>query len=240
MNLVNINSVSKKFDEMEAISNVTFNIQKGEIITILGPNGAGKTTLIKMLTGYLKPTSGSIEYNGNITSGVVFGGDLGFYNNMTAFENLVFFSKLKKISRKEIITEVNRVLSIVSLTKDKDIKVKSFSKGMKQRLHIARGILGNPQLLFLDEPTNGLDIEIASDIRKLIKALKDKGTTIVLTTHVLSDIEELSENMILLGAGKVKYKCTIKEFLEMGKEKLATEEVNIEKTYLAIVGELKR
>lgn len=188
-----------------------------------------------MMTGYLAPTSGTITYYTKQHVGVVFGGDLGFYNNMTAYDNLMFFARLKKINRKQLTVEVNSALDEVSLIPYQDDKVSTFSKGMKQRLHIARALLGNPSILFLDEPTVGLDIERTHEIRVLINKLKHKGVTIILTTHILTDIEFLTNRVILLDNGKIKYQGTLAE-LTSAAQKLSNEPVHTtEEAYLTLI-----
>lgn len=237
MEIIKIDNLQKKYNDFIAVDDVSFSVQKGEIVSILGPNGAGKTTLIKMMTGYLSPSSGSITYKTPQQFGVVFGGDLGFYNNMSAYDNLLFFARLKKIKRKELSKEVTNALEEVSLVKYKDDRVSTFSKGMKQRLHIARALLGNPSILFLDEPTVGLDIERAHEIRVLINKLKDKGVTIILTTHILTDIEFLTNKVILLNNGKIQYEGTLPKLISQAQKNTNKPIKTTEEAYLALIRE---
>ncbi len=233
MTVLKLNNISQKYDNNFVLHNISFEVNKGEILSILGPNGAGKTTLIKIITGFLEPTFGEVDIKNNTKVGVVFGGDLGFYNNLSGEENLKFFAHLKKINRKEIDNQVKLVLTKVNLWDSRKKRVSAYSKGMKQRLHIARALLNDPQFLLLDEPTNGLDIEIANEIRKLILTLKENGYTIILTSHVVTDIENLSNRIIMLNEGKMKYDCKIEELLEI------TNEVNFEKAYLSLIESFK-
>ncbi|GFP07321.1 ABC transporter ATP-binding protein [Lactobacillus helveticus] len=234
--------------EFIALDDVSFNINRGEIVALLGPNGAGKTTIVSIIGGYLLPTSGSVIVDGQdiIKSrsrdniGVSFGGDLGFYGRATAKQNLSFFADLAKIPYRKQKKEIERVLDLVDLTSDMNNKVQFFSKGMKQRMHIARALLGDPKLILLDEPTDGLDVEIATNIRKVIKALAQTNTSILLTSHMMSEVEALSNQIILLGAGKIYAKGTVEEIIEMSNVKRIDRPATLEESYLALAPKLRR
>ena len=234
--------------EFIALDDVSFDIKEGEIVALLGPNGAGKTTIVSIIGGYLLPTSGQVIINGedviktrsrdNI--GVSFGGDLGFYGRATAKQNMSFFSFLAKIPHRKQKAEIERVLDIVNLKDDMNKKVQFFSKGMKQRMHIARALLGNPQLLLLDEPTDGLDVEIATNIRNVVKNLAQSGISILLTSHMMSEVEALSDQIVLLGAGKIHAKGTVEDIVEMSKVKRIDRPATLEESYLALAPQLRR
>lgn len=234
--------------EFIALDDVSFNINRGEIVALLGPNGAGKTTIVSIIGGYLLPTSGSVIVDGqdiiksrsrdNIV--VSFGGDLGFYGRATAKQNLSFFADLAKIPYRKQKKEIERVLDLVDLTSDMNNKVQFFSKGMKQRMHIARALLGDPKLILLDEPTDGLDVEIATNIRKVIKDLAQTNTSILLTSHMMSEVEALSNQIILLGAGKIYAKGTVEEIIEMSNVKRIDRPATLEESYLALAPKLRR
>lgn len=234
--------------EFIALDDVSFNIKSGEIVALLGPNGAGKTTIVSIIGGYLLPTSGSVIVDGQdiIKSrsrdniGVSFGGDLGFYGRATAKQNLSFFADLAKIPYRKQKKEIERVLDLVNLTSDMNNKVQFFSKGMKQRMHIARALLGDPKLILLDEPTDGLDVEIATNIRKVIKDLAQTNTSILLTSHMMSEVEALSNQIILLGAGKIYTKGTVEEIIEMSNVKRIDRPATLEESYLALAPKLRR
>ena len=210
---------------------------------MLGPNGAGKTTIVSIIGGYLLPTSGSVIVDGQdiIKSrsrdniGVSFGGDLGFYGRATAKQNLSFFADLAKIPYRKQKKEIERVLDLVNLTSDMNKKVQFFSKGMKQRMHIARALLGNPKLLLLDEPTDGLDVEIATNIRKVVKNLAQNNISILLTSHMMSEVEALSNQIILLGAGKIHAKGTVEEIIEMSNVKRIDRPATLEGSHLSLI-----
>lgn len=234
--------------EFIALDDVSFDIKEGEIVALLGPNGAGKTTIVSIIGGYLLPTSGQVIINGedviktrsrdNI--GVSFGGDLGFYGRATAKQNMSFFADLAKIPHRKQKAEIKRVLDIVNLKDDMNKKVQFFSKGMKQRMHIARALLGNPQLLLLDEPTDGLDVEIATNIRNVVKNLAQSGISILLTSHMMSEVEALSDQIVLLGAGKIHAKGTVEDIVEMSKVKRIDRPATLEESYLALAPQLRR
>lgn len=234
--------------EFIALDDVSFDIKEGEIVALLGPNGAGKTTIVSIIGGYLLPTSGQVIINGedviktrsrdNI--GVSFGGNLGFYGRATAKQNMSFFADLAKIPHRKQKAEIERVLDIVNLKDDMNKKVQFFSKGMKQRMHIARALLGNPQLLLLDEPTDGLDVEIATNIRNVVKNLAQSGISILLTSHMMSEVEALSDQIVLLGAGKIHAKGTVEDIVEMSKVKRIDRPATLEESYLALAPQLRR
>lgn len=234
--------------EFIALDDVSFNIKEGEIVALLGPNGAGKTTIVSIIGGYLLPTSGQVIINGedviktrsHDNIGVSFGGDLGFYGRATAKQNMSFFADLAKIPHRKQKAENERVLDIVNLKDDMNKKVQFFSKGMKQRMHIARALLGNPQLLLLDEPTDGLDVEIATNIRNVVKNLAQSGISILLTSHMMSEVEALSDQIVLLGAGKIHAKGTVEDIVEMSKVKRIDRPATLEESYLALAPQLRR
>lgn len=234
--------------EFIALDDVSFNIKEGEIVALLGPNGAGKTTIVSIIGGYLLPTSGQVIINGedviktrsHDNIGVSFGGDLEFYGRATAKQNMSFFADLAKIPHRKQKAEIERVLDIVNLKDDMNKKVQFFSKGMKQRMHIARALLGNPQLLLLDEPTDGLDVEIATNIRNVVKNLAQSGISILLTSHMMSEVEALSDQIVLLGAGKIHAKGTVEDIVEMSKVKRIDRPATLEESYLALAPQLRR
>ena len=243
-----IETYKDKNQKFQALDDVSFTIDQGEILALLGPNGAGKTTTVSIIGGYLLPTSGQVILNGrDFTTarkrpsiGVSFGGDLGFYRNATAKQNLQFFADLAKVPFRKQKTEIQRVLSIVELDNVANKKVGKFSKGMTQRLHIARSLLNSPSLLLLDEPTSGLDVEIAQSVQKTIKKLADSGISILLTSHTMSEVEKLAKNVVILGAGKVFFTGTVSAVLGLAEKEINQKPKNLEEAYLAIAPKLRR
>jgi ABC-2 type transport system ATP-binding protein len=195
-----------------AVKDVSFAVKKGEIFGLLGPNGAGKTTTIKMLSTLLLPDSGKVQILGMDAAGederkirarinLVSGGERGLYYRLTGRQNLKFFANLYKIERKEQDGLIERLLETVKLTDAADIKVEDYSRGMKQRMHIARALVNDPDILYMDEPTIGLDPEIAREIRALVKRLAGSGTTIMLTTHYMQEADELCDRIMIISGG---------------------------------------
>ena len=198
----------------EAIKNVSIVIPKGKIIGVLGENGAGKTTLIKMMTTLLLPDKGEIlldgkDINNNLSNtrkkiNVINGGERNLYWRLTALENLIYFASLYSIPRKEALAIANPLLMEFGLWESKDIPVEQYSKGMKQRLQIIKGLLNDPSYLFLDEPTIGLDVSVAKDLRNKIKDIaKNKNKGILLTTHYMAEAEELCDYIYILNKGEI-------------------------------------
>ena len=202
-----------------AVDNVSLSISSSEIHALLGPNGAGKTTIVQMCATLLTPTSGTVRIDGvdalahpqraRASLGLALGGDTGFYPRASARDNLLFFGDLAGVSARKRRTQVASALERVDLANVAAKKVQEFSRGMKQRLHIARALLGEPKLLLLDEPTNGLDPDISLTIRQLIRSLADDGTAILLTSHLLGEIEELAHRVTVIGAGRVAVSGTV-------------------------------
>ena len=206
-----------------AVNSISFEVNKGEIFGILGPNGAGKTTTIRMLTTLLKPTSGLGEVLGIDVAddrrtrelrrriNMVSGGERGLYYRLTGRQNLRYFADLYGIPKDVREERINKTLELVKMTEAADKRVEEYSRGMKQRIHIARALINDPEILFLDEPTIGLDPEISKQIRKIVKELSEQGTTIILTTHYMYEAEELCDRLILLKKGNIVGYGTIDE-----------------------------
>lgn len=249
-----LKNISKVFQTkngpFEVVKRINFQINPGQVVALLGPNGAGKTTTVQMIAGYLVPTSGKIYMNGRELTqksrrdariGVVLGGELGFYGNATAWDNLVLFSHLDKIPRSEIKQEVRRALTLVDLLNVSDQKVYTFSRGMRQRLHIARALLSHPELLLLDEPTTGLDVEIGKEIRDLVKHLaRSEGVGILLTSHQMSEVEYLADEILLLGDGQIQHKGTVESIVSLSNVTHVDRPATLEESYLALASKLKR
>lgn len=205
----------QKDKELKAIDDVSFSIRKGEVFGLLGPNGAGKSTIIKILTTLLSPTSGSAKVLGFDTFkkeekirpriNFVYGGERSLYWRLTARENLNYFADLYKVkNNKDREDYLNYLLDLVGLKGRENEKVETYSKGMKQRLQIARGLVNKPEVLFLDEPTIGLDPISALELRKIIKNLANKGTTIFFTTHYMEEADDVCDRIAIINKGKIR------------------------------------
>lgn len=203
----------KSSPQLIALDHVSLQIDQSEILGLLGPNGAGKTTLVKILSTVLLPSSGTARVMGfdvvDQTSsvrpliGIVFGGERGLYTRLTARQNLRYWAALYKLDRARGRARVEELLDKVGLADRGDSRVETFSRGMKQRLHLARGMISDPPVLFLDEPTTGMDPVAARQFRELVKELRSEGRTILLTTHDMAEAESVCDRVALIDHGKL-------------------------------------
>jgi ABC-2 type transport system ATP-binding protein len=199
--------------ETLAVDNISFSVKRGELFGMLGPNGAGKTTTIKMMTTLLTPTSGHVTVLGHdvVTDpmevrkhiGLVLGGEKGLYYRVTARQNLRYFADLYGVPMGIREERINELLRKVDLSDRADERVEDYSRGMKQRLHLAKGLINDPEVVFLDEPTIGLDPQAARDARNMIKTLIEEGKTMLLTTHYMFEADELCDRIAVVNKGKV-------------------------------------
>lgn len=206
--IILVENLVKEFNSKKVINNVSFKINEGEIFGLLGPSGAGKTTIIKILTGQLSQTGGNVKvfdvnnnkFNDSIYAkiGMVMDNS-GLYERLTCYDNLLLFTRIYNISKQKIKEVLEKVELLDALNKP----VKDLSKGMKQRLIIARSIIHNPKLLFLDEPTSGLDPATSRKIHDLLFELKSQGVTIFLTTHNMDEATKVCDNVALLNLGSI-------------------------------------
>lgn len=198
---------------VKAVDGISFDVKQGEIFGLLGQNGAGKTTTIKMLTTLLAPTAGICKVLGRNTFGeeklirtrinFIFGGEMGVYRRLSARDNLRYFANLYMIPRDQRDERIRKILELVDLVGRADDLAETYSKGMIQRLQIARGLINDPEILFMDEPTVGLDPVGARMLRDIIRRLKEEGRTVLLTTHNLAEVEELCDRLVIINKGKV-------------------------------------
>ncbi|MBQ6786795.1 MAG: ATP-binding cassette domain-containing protein [Lachnospiraceae bacterium] len=228
-------NLSKAHGSKMRVKNLQMQVPKGCVYGFLGPNGAGKTTTLKLLLGLIKPNSGSISFYGqkmtekNRLSLLKTTGSLiespSYYGHLTGAENLQIIAKLKGVSAKDITD----VLHTVRLYEQKDKKVKHYSLGMKQRLGIAMALLGKPQILILDEPTNGLDPAGIQEIRELIKGLPaTHNMTVIVSSHLLSEVEQMADMVGIIHHGEMLFQGNINE--------LATQGSSLEEVFLAMTG----
>ncbi|MCA1040189.1 ABC transporter ATP-binding protein [Bacillus infantis] len=239
--ILETNGLTKKFGKRSAVENVDLRLGKGEIYGFLGPNGAGKTTTIRMLLGLARPTGGSIQ---------IFGRDLkkeklqilrkvgslveypSYYGHLTAIENLEALRKILEVPK----SRIDEVLAIVRLSKEAKRPVKGFSLGMKQRLGIAAALLANPELLILDEPTNGLDPSGILEIRELIKSMPAQhGMTILVSSHLLSEIDQMATQVGIISKGSMIFQDSIHVLRQKANSQIAITVNETEKAWRALL-----
>jgi ABC-2 type transport system ATP-binding protein len=205
--------IRRQTREITALNGVTWSVPAGRLVGVLGPNGAGKTTLIKILATLLLPTSGRARVFGiDVTdhpwavrraTGLVLGGDRGLYYRLSGRDNLRYFAALYQLPGSAGSVAVERALSAVGLVERASERVETYSRGMKQRLHIARALLHHPQIFLLDEPTLGLDPVAARELRETIGELRAAGSTVVLTTHYMHEAEQMCDEVIVISRGRI-------------------------------------
>jgi ABC-2 type transport system ATP-binding protein len=200
--------------QLDAVRGVSFAVGRGELFGLLGPNGAGKTTTIKMLNTLLIPTAGSarvcgydvVEHTREVRRriGYVFGGDRGLYDRLSGLDNLRYFAELYAVPPREQRARIAELLELVGLTGRERERVEDYSRGMRQRLHIARGLLHRPEVLFLDEPSIGVDPVAARELRRTVQDLAASGTTVLLTTHYMAEADELCDRIAVIADGRIQ------------------------------------
>ena len=211
--MIEVKDLTKKFNDFTAVDHITFDVKKSEVFGLLGPNGAGKTTTIRMLTTLIRPTEGTATIGGydvvkqdnkvRQLIGLV-SEKMIMYDRLTAKENLKFFGKLYNMPSNVLNPKIDELLELLQLTPWKDSKVGTFSSGMRQRMNVIRALLNMPQVLFLDEPTLGLDPQSTVEIRDFIKKInREHKTTIILTTHMMNEADILCDRIGIIDQGKI-------------------------------------
>jgi len=242
--IIIVKNLTKKFGEFTAVDDISFSVDEGEIFAFLGPNGAGKSTTIKMLTTLLTSTSGDIKINGydpminpdtvRRMFGIVFQ-DTSLDDELTAWENMEFHGVLYDVPKKVRRERIESLMKFVELWDRKESLVKEFSGGMKRRLEIARGLLHHPKIIFLDEPTLGLDPQTRNHMWEYLKDLnKKEGTTIFFTTHYMEEADRIAEKIAIIDHGKIIASGTSKELKEQ------TGKTSLEDAFLSLTGSVIR
>ena len=238
--MIQVQNLVKSFGEVTAVGGITFDVHPGEIFAFLGPNGAGKTTTIQMLTTLLRPTSGSITIDGLDPAvrpldvrrrfGIVFQ-DPSLDHELTAYENMDLHGVLYHVPRKVRTERIQSLLTLFELWERRDARVKTFSGGMKRRLEIARGFLHTPKILFLDEPTLGLDPQSRNQLWTHVRHLNEtEGVTVFLTTHYMDEAERVAHRIAIIDHGRIVAQGTPQEL----KEQTRTD--SLEQAFLALTG----
>ncbi len=242
--VIEARDVVKTFGEIRAVDGISFEVKAGEIFAFLGPNGAGKSTTISMLTTMLRPTAGKLMLNRHDVTkeqasarksfGIVFQ-DPALEEELSAYENMVIHAVLYRVPKKEQLPRIQTLLELVDLWGRKDSMVKTYSGGMRRRLEIARGLLHHPKILFLDEPTLGLDTQTRNLLWDYVQKLRDtEGMTIFFTTHYLDEAEEVADRIAIIDHGKIVATGTTKQLAKQTGTK------TLEEAYLELTGRTVR
>ena len=209
--MIEVKNVTKKYGSTIAVDNISFDVKDGEVVGFLGPNGAGKSTTMNMITGFIEPTNGQIIINGNDISKKprkakreigYMPENIPLYYELTAKEFITYMAELKMVKRNERKQEVEKVINEMGLDEVQNKLIRNLSRGYKQRVSMAGALVGNPDVIILDEPTVGLDPKQISDIRNLIKELGKKHT-VILSSHILSEVSQICERVIIINKGKI-------------------------------------
>lgn len=230
--MINIIDISKKFNTTDALSGVSFDVHEGEILGLLGENGAGKSTLLRIISTMLRPTSGTAVVNGydiiknpkevRKTVGILFGSEVGLYERLTARENIEYFAQLNGMTKNDSYKRINYLIERFSFADYADKQVGTFSKGMKQKVAIARSIVHDPSVMLFDEPESGLDFKAAKIVFDFMETCKSEGKSIIFSSHSMESIKNYSDNMVVLHKGKVVKSFDVKEY----REKYTDREIN--------------
>lgn len=226
--MIEINEVTKRFKERKtsitALNHVSLTIEKGETVGLIGENGAGKTTLLRMITTLLDPTDGKVFVDGNDTVlhpekikkniGVLFGGETGLYDRMTARENLEYFATLYGMSIHETKVRIEELARMFGMRDYLNRKVGGFSKGMRQKVAIARTLIHDPDIILFDEPTTGLDITSSNVFRELVHQLKKEEKTIVFSSHIMEEVSMLCDSVAMMHKGELVYHGELNDLYE--------------------------
>ncbi|MCI1944993.1 ABC transporter ATP-binding protein [Clostridium luticellarii] len=221
--MLELKNVSKKFKEIKAVDSLSFSVNEGEIVGLLGENGAGKTTTLRMISTMLKPTGGTIEVNGYDVIedpskvrgeiGILFGGEVGIYDRLSARENIEYFGRLYGMSQERIDKRIAELAGDLEMTEYMDRKAGKFSRGMKQKVSIARAIIHSPKVMLFDEPSTGLDVSAARVIHEFIFKCKSENKIILLSSHSMAEVEKLCDRVVIIHKGKLVEQGTV-EYLK--------------------------
>jgi sodium transport system ATP-binding protein len=211
--MIEVKNLSKQFKKVNAVDNISFTVNEGEIVGLLGENGAGKTTTLRMLATMLKPTGGTAvingfdiikepsEVRGNI--GILFGGEVGLYDRLTAKENIKYFAELNGMSKEETEKSIEYLSNMLEMNEYLNRRVGKFSRGMKQKVAIARSIVHQPGVMLFDEPTAGLDVTASRIVQDFILKCRQEKKAIVFSSHSMSEVEKLCDRIVIIHKGRI-------------------------------------
>ncbi|EPR11458.1 ABC transporter ATP-binding protein [Ruminiclostridium papyrosolvens] len=243
---IQVKGLQKSYKKLHVLKNVDFQVEKGSIFALLGSNGAGKTTIVKILSTLLKQDGGTAAVNGfdvaikpdNVRQSISLTGQFAAVDEiLTGRENLIMIAKLRHLTNPRLIAD--DLLKRFGLTEAADRRVSTYSGGMRRKLDIAMSLIGKPQIIFLDEPTTGLDPEARIEVWKIVKELANGGTTVFLTTQYLDEAEQLADRIAILHEGKIIANGTLEELKKLfppAKVEYVEKQLSLEEIFLAIIG----
>jgi sodium transport system ATP-binding protein len=239
--MIEVKNLSKAFKNIKAVDSISFKVNNGEIVGLLGENGAGKTTTLRLLATMLKPTGGTAAINGyDIVKdankvrgeiGILFGGEVGLYDRLTAKENIKYFAELNGMSKEEMDKSINDLVEILEMGDYINRRVGKFSRGMKQKVAVARSIVHRPTVMLFDEPTAGLDVTASRIVQDFIIKCKEDNKAIIFSSHSMSEVEKLCDRIVIIHKGKIFEEGTVEDF----KRKYNNE--NMEDIFMQLVGD---
>ena len=219
--MIQVKGLTKSFKKVKAVKNISFTVEKGTVFGLLGENGAGKTTTLRILATMLKPTEGTALIEGTdllinpeeVRSkiGILFGGETGLYDRLSGKENIEYFGLLNGMNKEEVSRRIEELSNILDMDEYLDRRAGKFSKGMKQKVSIARSIVHDPEIMLFDEPTSGLDVTAVRMIHDFIRRLKDQGKTIIFSSHSMVEVEKLCDKVGIIHKGEIIEISTVKD-----------------------------
>jgi ABC-2 type transport system ATP-binding protein len=222
--MIELKNVTKRYEALTAVDDVSFSVKTGEYFALLGPNGAGKTTIVKMLLDFTQPTSGSVSLNGIGSSRAECRQSVGYLAEnhhippaLSGWQYLLRCAELLEMNRSEATDHCRRIVELIGMQGREHTKVGTYSKGMVQRFGLGAALMGEPKLLILDEPTSGLDPIGIREIRLLLESLKDRGMTVFLNSHLLSEVEKICDTAAIINRGKLLIKDAISAIVQEGE-----------------------
>lgn len=238
--MLEIKELSKRFKSVNVVDKLSFTVNEGEIVGLLGENGAGKTTTLRMISTMLKPTEGSVVVNGydvikqsdkvRNEIGILFGGDVGIYDRLTAKENIQYFGRLYGMADDEINKRIEELSKDLDMKEYIDRRAGKFSRGMKQKVSIARTIVHSPKVMLFDEPSTGLDVSAARVIHDFIIKCKGENKTILLSSHSMREVEKLCDRVVIINKGKLVEQGTVNELKTRYKNE------DLEEVFVGLIG----
>ena len=222
--MIEVKELKKSFKNVDAVKGISFEVKKGEIVGLLGENGAGKTTTLRMLATMLKPTGGDALINNHSVIkepskvrgeiGILFGGEIGLYDRLTAKENIAYFGELNGMNKAEIDKSISELSELLGMEEFIDRRVGKFSRGMKQKVAIARSIVHRPSVMLFDEPTTGLDVTAAKIVQDFILKCKKDDKAIIFSSHSMQEVEKLCDRVVIIHKGAIVAEGTLEELKE--------------------------